>query len=656
MNGPGAGISALFFGAFLSFSGVPTAPGTLAVESVVRSGHPGTILDIVHDEARGVLLSAGADGTLRVWNARSHALLRRIPVTRRTVKLLAMSPSAPLAAVAAESGARSWELSIWNWETASRISALTVEDEPLFMRFSRSGTYLLYGLMSSNSFHMVDARDASPFPLPPLGMVAFAEVSRTDRTLMTYELSGRIRYRDLAAGTTLRDVTAAAGLRDIAMTQNNRIMIGRVGSVVTGIDALTGANRFSFMSPGLASLDVSPMGDLVACMSRDGLLQVSSFGIDSATFHSSLDGTHPGAARVRLTAGGAIVAGADGMIEEIEASGSTTAFTRDEIQAASAIALTPSTLAIASARSIVLFPLDAVAERVAPVTIANPFGAPVALRQIDDGSLLAWPEDRTGIAEVDLTAGTLRHIDAALARPLLDAAAYDGRLFTLEKGGRISMLDAGNGNVLFTALRPGATCIAAMGDTTLIVGHGPSAGIDGSLVRIDTLTGETVPLAGPNICTGKVIADPPRGLLYSLGVDGQDRTNLVRHSGAGLETDMVIDSRDGDGLASWLSLDSADGFLYSTLGSSQIDVWDGGAITPLSNPDCAAIAVSAADGLIASLDADSLVSLWDAAHTRQLVQIAVFPDDGWAALMPDGSFAGSETGRSHVAVVLKPAR
>ncbi len=652
MTGLGARAGALLFSAFLSFSGVPSTPGALAVESVVRSGHFGTILDVVRDDERGVLISAGADGTLRVWNNNSHALLRRLSVTRQTVRQIALSPSAPLVAAIVTDGARSWELSVWNWETGVRLYAFTLTSEPLFARFSQSGSFLLCGLMSSDSLRLLAAKDGSPVPFSPpmLGMVGFAEVSRTDRTLMTYELSGRIRYWDLSAGTTLLDLPARAGLRDISMTRNRRVIVGHAGDVVTGIDALSGADRFTFSSPALGSLD----GDRVACLSAAGSLRIRAIGKDSATFQSGVDGTYPGASRVRLTGDGVLMAGAG--LEEVSASGSAIAFPGGEIQELSDIALTPSALALASSRIITLFPMGGTLAHVAPVTLSNPYAAAVMLRPTESGSILVWPREApvTGIAEIDPAGGTIRDLGVRFSSPLIDVAVRDGRVSTLERNGEIRIIQAADGNVLFSASRPGTTSIAVMDDASLIVGRGPGGGIAGSLVRIDTRTAETVVLASPNIYTGRLIADPDRGLLYSLGVDEQGRTNLVRHSGADLETDTVIDSTQGDHPSASLSLDPRDGFLYSTLGSGSIEVWDGGAKSAVSNPDFGAISLVSYAGVTASLDRDSLVSLWNAVDRRQLFQIALFPDGGWAAVMPDGSFAGSETGRQHIAVVLIP--
>jgi hypothetical protein len=85
-------------------------------------------------------------------------------------------------------------------------------------------------------------------------MVAFAEVSRSNRTLMTYELSGRLRYWDMVSGAVLHEAPTAPSLFDVVLTEDQRILVGHTTADVVGLDAMTGTERFSFASADIISL------------------------------------------------------------------------------------------------------------------------------------------------------------------------------------------------------------------------------------------------------------------------------------------------------------------------------------------------------------------------------------------------------------------
>ena len=196
----------------------------------MSSGHRGAVLDMAEDAARGLIFSVGEDGFLRVWDSGAGTLLRRIAVTRRTVQSIALDPSAPRAAVVVTDGVRSFTVDVWNWDTGKRLYSIPLQSAPLFVRFSRSGTFLLFGDMEWNSLHVCRAADGSPVPFHPegFGMVAFAEASRTDATLMTYQPAGTISYWDIATGASIRDVPTVGGLVNIRTSDDRSCLVGRV--------------------------------------------------------------------------------------------------------------------------------------------------------------------------------------------------------------------------------------------------------------------------------------------------------------------------------------------------------------------------------------------------------------------------------------------
>ncbi|HEY9594173.1 MAG TPA: hypothetical protein VHE79_06835, partial [Spirochaetia bacterium] len=328
----------------------------------------------------------------------------------------------------------------------------------------------------------------------------------------------------------------------------------------------------------------------------------------------------------------------------------------DDVEEVSDIAFADHTLVIGTSRTIGLFPVDGApgAERRLgePVVLPNPFASPVVFSPASEGRIIAWPRDaETGsLAEIDVATHAARDLALPFDGPLLGAGSVGDLIYTLARDGEIRVVDESTGALRFAVTRPGATCIAALGPDTLVVGRGPGGSIAGSLVQIAVGTGETVPLSGPNVYTGAIVSDIARGRLYSLGVDERGRPNVVLLRATGDPLSVLASEIPSTAFA----LDAASGVLYSAAGGDGIAAWENGAMTALADPDLGAVRVRADDAIVASVGRDSLVSLWDAASRRQLAQVATFSDGGWAAVMPDGSFAGSPTGREHVALLLSP--
>jgi WD40 repeat protein len=276
MNGLAVQTYRLLLSIALAAAGLPVDPGTLSVKAVVSSGHRGAVLDMAEDVERGLLFSVGEDGFLRVWDTSAGTLMRRIAVTRQEAPSVALDPAASLAAVAVTDGVHSFAVDVWDWDAGKRLYSIPLESAPLFVRFSRSGSYLLCGDMQWDSLHVVHSLDGTPVPFhrEGFGMVGFAEASRTDATLMTYQPSGRVAYWDIATGNLIKDVPTVGGLVNVRTSDDRASLVGQSGDEIIGIDAVSGEIRFRFDAGGIVSMDISGDAGQIACLYSDGSLQV----------------------------------------------------------------------------------------------------------------------------------------------------------------------------------------------------------------------------------------------------------------------------------------------------------------------------------------------------------------------------------------------
>jgi WD40 repeat protein len=641
----------LLLGAALAAAGVPLGPGGLTSRAVVTYGHRGAVLDMAADVQRGLLLSVGEDGTLRVWDAGSQTLVRRISVTRQKALAIALDPAAPLAAILVGDGARSFSVDVWNWDTESPLYRIPLESTPYFVRFSLTGDSLLVGTMSWDGLRIFHTADGTPVTVAEeRGMAGFAEISRSGSTLMTYRPSGSIEYRDLTSGRVIQEVRTAADLVDVRASDDRRWLVGHTPTEIVCLDAVTGETRLRAPAAGLLSLDVSPGANRIAWITSDGTVQEWSASATPASLPSSVElGFSP--RLVRYFGDELMLAGDDGQIERVSSGGQSIELARDILARTSGFAASDGTMALGAGGLVHVFQLSPALSEM--FSVASPWGSgPVGLEFLDSRRLLAWPQgDAAGaLALIDCSTRTIRDLGLVFDNPLAAVAEKDGRVFTLERGGRIQAVEIDSGARVFQAVRPGAVCISPIGAAGLIVGRVRGGSLESSLVRIDLRTGETDPVRSTETFTYALAPDPSDGSLYSLGVDADGRTKLFRHEGADLGTESVVDSAAGEYLAASLSLDPSSGILYSSLGRRQVSQWSGGVLSHLRAPSSGIQALHARDGLVCSLQRDSTVTLWDAAEDKAIATIFPFSDGSWAAIMADGSVQGTPAGMAKVAI------
>ena len=103
--------------------------------AIIDSGHSGPVLGLEYDDKRGLLFSAGDDGTVRVWDAASATLVRTLRVSRLSVTRIAVNPVDPQVAAVLSDGSGDFLLAVWDWEKEERLMSIQLKEQPLFLRF-----------------------------------------------------------------------------------------------------------------------------------------------------------------------------------------------------------------------------------------------------------------------------------------------------------------------------------------------------------------------------------------------------------------------------------------------------------------------------------------------------------------------------------------
>jgi hypothetical protein len=645
-----------------------TGAGEGAARALVETTHAGPVLGLEYDDARGMLVSAGADGTVRIWDAVGQRLLRMLEVTRLDATRLAVDPQSPRVAVVLTDHTGAFSLSVWNWEEQRQLYRIPLREEPLFVRFSGQGTYLLYGESSWQGLTILKSADGSVVSFHPegFGIVGFAEMSKSEKTLLTYLVSGRLIYWDLATGASTLELSSVPLLSEIHISRDKRFLVGTNGREVVVVDAVTGGARARAPAAGVVSLDISAANDRVAAVagSPPALL---SFTFKGDTL-SPVAGTGGGAGAARaatpLTRASfgmdtLYVADSTGSLLAVDAAGRGSAFGVSRLAGLTGFAVGQRLLAVASPSFMRVLQSDLLQRAVAPTyirtfAVANPFAAPTGLAPASSGALLAWRMSPAppALALVDPVTAALTALPNGFKGPLDDLRSAGSLVLGMETGGQLRLAELATGVSRYEMRIAGAGTALVGPGTQLIAGRTSPAGVLGSLVRLDTRTGETVGIRDGSVYTYALALDQRAGapVLYTVGVDEKGGTSLLRHEGQGFETSTVLDSVPAEVLDVSEAVDPSLHRLYATLGVDRLVAGDGVTVSPLPLGNTSPVRLAAADGLLYALTRAGTVSIADGATGEQLAELFVFDDSEWAIVFPDGRYAASTGGDVRVRV------
>jgi WD40 repeat protein len=645
---------------------------------MVDSGHAGAIRWIELDEKRGLLFSSGDDGTVRIWDPVAGNLLRVLQVTQLSTGRIAVNPAESQVAVVVTDGAGATFLSVWDYEKERQLYRIPLKEEPLFLRFSGLGTYIFYGESSWQGMKIIRSADGTSLGFHPegFGIVGFAEMSRTEKTLLTYQVSGRISYWDLASGDQTVDVPAVPYLSGVRLSRDRSFLVGFTPDEVVRVDAVTGTERGRAQLSGVQAFDISPAGDQLTCISGpDQRVTRWVLGTDAIS-PDAPPAALPQSAALLAYGGDALYLAGPGGFTSLSPRG-VSQFGKNVVAVLTGFDAAAGRVALGSRDWVRVFSSDSL-DGTAPLTsihtilAPNPFADAAGLAFMNEGRLLAWASRTSSGTSAGAGGAAIAALDTGLAGApaessrtfvpiaspfhsvFVDFRASADELVGIETGGTVRIVDPGTGAARFDSRIPGAVTAVRVSPKEIVAARGATGTQEGSLLRMNLGTGETVGIKGRNIFTYALLLDP--GLpgkgpsLYSIGIDSTRSTNLLRHDGPGFEHETLLDSVAEEDLDASLSLDPDLHVLYATLGRDRAVAWDGQTLKTLSVENSVPMRLVGRGRLVFSINKDSTITVADAQTGTRRAQIALFADGEWCVVFKDGSYAASTGGDLHVRV------
>jgi RNA polymerase sigma factor (sigma-70 family) len=243
-------------------------------------GHTDEVHSVAFSPDGRRLTSAGADGTVRVWDAETGKEIRALHSDKQAIWSLAVSPDGKLlAAGAAEGTLRLWELS-----SGQEIRVLRGADKPmrsvafspdgqLLVSASEDRTVRLWDAATGQEVRRLDVKDAGAERAS--AAVAFAPDGRTLAAAVADKSVSLLQVPDLRIRARYERNTER--IDALAFTPDGKVLAtGSADKTVHLLDVATGKElrRIVGHSDAVLSVAFSPDGNLLATASADGTVKL----------------------------------------------------------------------------------------------------------------------------------------------------------------------------------------------------------------------------------------------------------------------------------------------------------------------------------------------------------------------------------------------
>jgi WD40 repeat protein len=616
------------------------------------------VLAIHYDRERDLLFSGGADGTVKIWEPESGTLLYSLLISHLPVSRFAVHPTRPLIAALEASGPGSATIKVWNWESKVRLYSIELNDFPLFFDFSPKGTYLFSCQADWTSISFYNAASGVALPLLDngFGIVSFATISQSERNIMTYQPSGKITYWEIRTGREIKAVETLPNLSLAKISHNKRFLVAQIENRLAVVDLLSGRLISRVDQADIQSMVLSQDDRILQCLIDDGekstvaqwlltgdqLYRLNSPGVEQPIVSENITA-------ITMRNEDLVFGDSEGILWIRDANGNVRKLSQNNLLEVSDFAVRDDKVALATPEAIISFRLDVSHYSSRPDDIItsysyrrhpNPYDSPVGLKFQDEDNLLIWDksEENRGMGIIRLSSGYLYNEYGNFSSPQMQIELSGQRILSLESNGLFRVLELSSYNPLFEYHAPGIQKIISAGEHDLIGAGSQLGGISGSLIRIDSRTGETVPLSDSSVLTYDLVYDDNDRILYTLSIDrksGTTQTCVKSHYGKDLEKSRSILSYKGEDLLASLEYDAASKILFTSLGHDRVQSWDGEDIETYQATRHIPRTLRATNRLLFALNKDSTLTVWDRQSRKVILDLYLFKDYSWIAVFPN---------------------
>ena len=660
-----------------ALAGIPSLYGNdWAFTGVTPGGHRGPVNALVYKN--DLLLSAGDDGFLEIWNTRDSVNLRagsraggdaleRFQVSQHRITAMAGRPEKDEVCLVENDGMGSCRVSAWNYKERRNIFSLQFRDPIGYIFYSMGGSFVIAAGTGRTGLVFINADTGAMLQSPSslIGTVSLAVTGKSERNMLAYSPSGSLSYWDLESGNETRHFDAPPNLYSPALFSNNRYLAGVNAEGLTVIHAVTGELLARENSIPDASL-LCPSGDDLICLTQKEKTapQLYRYTIDRNGHLSMLErvslenNRFTAIAAGRADAGIIVLGTGAGSLVFTGMNGQARTFSVKAQTSVTEAAVSGSTIAFLAENGTMGFiPLDysrLLAGRILSVEqnkeAYNHISAFAAEENDPNGQFIFWQDRNTRIQPI-IRSGVpngkkLALSDIAFRSPVRSVVSFGGKILFLDSTGNLTVVspsDTGKSRP-FTFFSVGLMDAAFIDRNRIIIGRSAISG-NTPFLTININTGETVPLPYPSQA-GVTMYRGTSGSIYAVAVSPQSgdmgRENSLSAAETRVKTSILyldpaniaasISLVDFQGEDTQFSLAESPGgiagSLAATIGGGGAAIYSGGGIQQLERT--AGLPLKLFDGgqRLISLDGDGNIC-WYENHSGKLLAIFRLHPDGW---------------------------
>jgi hypothetical protein len=641
------------------------APVWLVSQGPLSLSHFGKVNDLIYDAERGLLFSAGEDGTVRIWDPAEKRLVTVVRISHNPVRQMALHPSEPHVAVLVGDALQADRLEVWNWQSRRRLYSVESDKQLMHFAYSPKGSYLFYSQADYKSLTALNPRTGRVLPYMGrgFGIVSYFTVARNEGNIMTYQPSGLITYWNIRTGRMVKQIHAPEDLETIRISPDNRYIAAATDQNLQIVDILSGETVDSTRISGIVDLSFSPAGNEIAGVVEEDVtreLKKWYFGSSKYLIELSTPFSHrfPQLNCVAHKDRDLYLGTFGGQIAMVSAEGAQSVLSEDNRREISDLAFTGSAMAIATASEITIVDSDFFLRTYEQGTdvetreqrYPNPFSCALGIAYLDSQRLLLWckGEEEGRLAVLNTWYGGITELPVEFGSSIRQIAVSEGGILVVEGSGRCRILDPNTYTPTFQYNAPGMNKLLLTFGDILIGAKTNLSAFSGPLLQINRRTGETVPIQDPSLFVYDLFYSGSQrgGELYSLAVEqnsDQVRTVVKVHSGFTFERSRILKVYDNEDLGATLAGDDS-GNVFTTVGYDSVTVFRNGQAGLLEASGQIPRKLYVHNGKLFSLNRDSSISAWDIRSRDLMLNIHLFQDGTWIARLPGGTFRFSREG------------
>ncbi|MGN0739929.1 MAG: hypothetical protein ACI4LX_07130 [Treponema sp.] len=192
----------------------------------------------------GSFFSTGKDGFIVLWNKDGKA--EHFQLSNYEIKFASLNPVRKEIAVYETDGNSVNTVSVWNLSDYTKKFSYDFKDSVLSLSYSKKGNYVIVGTLSDKGTVFINAATGKfekPF-FGNLNMITYAETAGSEKSLMSYALTGSISYHELSTGKLLKKIQTEPALENVVSFNRNKFIAGKKDKKIFIINAMSGEKVF----------------------------------------------------------------------------------------------------------------------------------------------------------------------------------------------------------------------------------------------------------------------------------------------------------------------------------------------------------------------------------------------------------------------------